>query len=135
MGTDITCVCVHFRIIFFLPALKNFLEPSLLVPCFCSPGSISTYDFICKLCFVSLIILLVFSFDIQETIKFIEDLKQTIPNSEYHERKGIDIKKIVPQAIEKEFTDILVVNEDHKKASILFNTALIYIFHSNSFCL
>ncbi|XP_065069231.1 ribosome production factor 1-like [Rhopilema esculentum] len=54
-----------------------------------------------------------------ETMKFVEDLKQTIPNSEYHERKGIDIKKMVPQAIEKEFTDILVVNEDHKKANAL----------------
>ena len=29
-------------------------------------------------------------------------------------RWGADLKKIVPEAVEREFTDILVVNEDHK---------------------
>ncbi len=53
-------------------------------------------------------------------MKFVDDLVTSLPNAEYHERKGIDIKKIIPQAIEKEFTDIMVVNEDRKKASILF---------------
>jgi len=52
-----------------------------------------------------------------ETIKFIEDLSETIPNSQYYERKYMDIKKLVPKAIEREFTDIVVVNEDRKKAN------------------
>jgi len=54
-----------------------------------------------------------------ETMKFVDDLVTSLPNAEYHERKGIDIKKIIPQAIEKEFTDIMVVNEDRKKANAI----------------
>ena len=29
-------------------------------------------------------------------------------------RWGVDLKKVVPDAVEREFTDILVVNEDRK---------------------
>eukprot|EP00112_Aurelia_sp_Birch-Aquarium-sp1_P007402 Seg1806.7 transcript_id=Seg1806.7/GoldUCD/mRNA.D3Y31 product="Ribosome production factor 1" protein_id=Seg1806.7/GoldUCD/D3Y31 len=54
-----------------------------------------------------------------ETLKFIDDLTTTIPNSEYLERKGMDIKKMIPKALEREFTDIIVVNEDRKKANAL----------------
>lgn len=57
---------------------------------------------------------------LQETIKFIEDLSRTIPNSEYYERKQMDIKDMVPKAIEREFTDIVILNEDKKKCSIFF---------------
>ena len=32
----------------------------------------------------------------------------------------MDIKQMIPKAIEREFTDIIVLNEDRKKASILF---------------
>lgn len=52
---------------------------------------------------------------------FIKDLLHAIPNAHYKYRKGMDIKKIIPQAVEKGFTDLVVVNEDHRKASILFN--------------
>merc|ERR1712168_91143 len=48
-----------------------------------------------------------------ETLKFIEDL----PNSDYKCRKGIDLKKIIPQAVERGYTDVVVINEDHKKAN------------------
>lgn len=52
-----------------------------------------------------------------ETIKFIEDLLLVIPNSEYRNRKGIDLKKIIPEAIERDFTDLVIINEDQKKAN------------------
>ena len=42
------------------------------------------------------------------------ELKKCIPNSEIRQRWGIDLKKIIPQAVEREYTDILVVNEDKK---------------------
>ena len=42
------------------------------------------------------------------------ELCKCIPNSEVRLRKGIDVKKIVTQAVEREYTDILVVNEDRK---------------------
>ena len=45
-----------------------------------------------------------------------------VPNSEYRNRKGIDLKKVIPQAIERGFTDLVVINEDQKKASIFYRT-------------
>ena len=42
------------------------------------------------------------------------ELCKCIPNSEIRLRRSIDIKKIVFQAAEREYTDILVVNEDKK---------------------
>lgn len=52
-----------------------------------------------------------------ETIQFIEDFVDMIPNAEYRPRKGIDLKKIIPQAREKGFTDLVVINEDQQKAN------------------
>ena len=52
-----------------------------------------------------------------ETMKFIEDLLELVPNSDYKCRKGIDLKKIIPQAIERGYTDVVVINEDQKKAN------------------
>ena len=56
---------------------------------------------------------------------FIKDLLSVIPNSDYKYRKDIDFKKVVEQAKEKGYTTIVVVNEDQKKASILFNILFI----------
>ena len=50
-----------------------------------------------------------------------EELKRIIPNSEVRVRKGLDLKKIIPQAKEKGFTALVVVNEDKKLPSILFS--------------
>ena len=52
-----------------------------------------------------------------ETMLFIEELAQVIPNANFRYRKGIDLKMIIPEAIKKGFTDLVVVNEDHKKAN------------------
>ena len=48
-----------------------------------------------------------------------EELQRVIPNSEIRVRKGLDLKKIIPQAKEKGFTAVIVVNEDRKVPSIL----------------
>ena len=48
-----------------------------------------------------------------------EELHRVIPNSEIRVRKGLDLKKIIPQAKEKGFTALIVVNEDRKVPSIL----------------
>ena len=48
-----------------------------------------------------------------------EELQRLIPNSEIRVRKGLDLKKIIPQAKEKGFTALIVVNEDRKVPSIL----------------
>jgi ribosome production factor 1 len=49
------------------------------------------------------------------TNKFCKELKKSIPNSEILYRRGLDLKKIIPQAISRDYTDLLVVNEDHKE--------------------
>jgi len=52
-----------------------------------------------------------------ETMNFINDLLKVVPNSHYKNRKGIDLKKIIPQAIDHGFTDLVVINEDKKNAN------------------
>ncbi|KAM7436694.1 Ribosome production factor1 [Porites harrisoni] len=49
-----------------------------------------------------------------KTVQFMEELQRIIPNSEIRMRKGLDLKKIIPQAKEKGFTALIVVNEDRK---------------------
>jgi len=59
-----------------------------------------------------------------DTIMFIKELCEMIPNSEYRCRKGIDLKKIIPQAKARDFTALVVVNEDQKRANGLIITHL-----------
>lgn len=49
-----------------------------------------------------------------KTHLFMRELCKCIPNSEVRLRRGTDVKKIVVQAVEREYTDMLVVNEDRK---------------------
>lgn len=42
-----------------------------------------------------------------------------IPNTELLYRRGLDLKKIIPQALARNFTDIIVINEDRRIPSIL----------------
>ena len=55
--------------------------------------------------------------DIQKTWKLCFELKKCLPNAEIYSRKNVAMKRIVKQAEEKEFTDIVVVHEDHKTPS------------------
>ncbi|KAK3602382.1 hypothetical protein CHS0354_026270 [Potamilus streckersoni] len=50
----------------------------------------------------------------QRTNKFCKELKKVIPNSHLYYRRGLDLKKIIPQALSRDFTDLLVVNENRK---------------------
>ena len=65
----------------------------------------------------------------QKTVQFMEELKRIIPNSEVRVRKGLDLKKIIPQAKERGFTVLVVVNEDRKLPSILL------VFGTKLYCL
>ncbi|XP_052684788.1 ribosome production factor 1-like [Crassostrea angulata] len=58
------------------------------------------------------------------TNKFCKELKLTIPNSEIKYRRGLDLKKIIPQAKERGYTDIIIVNEDRKEPNGLVITHL-----------
>lgn len=49
------------------------------------------------------------------TFKFIEDLKMVFPNSEYIPRKKYDIKEIIEFANNRQYTDMILINEDNKE--------------------
>ncbi|KAK2156870.1 hypothetical protein LSH36_203g02027 [Paralvinella palmiformis] len=48
------------------------------------------------------------------TYKFCKELRKVIPNSDVFSRKNMDLKKIIPQAVSRDYTDLLVINEDRK---------------------
>lgn len=50
-----------------------------------------------------------------KTWKFCYELKRCIPNADTFSRKYVSMKKLVQQATEKNYTDIVVVNEDRRK--------------------
>ncbi|CAD5117832.1 DgyrCDS6578 [Dimorphilus gyrociliatus] len=45
---------------------------------------------------------------------FCQRLKDIIPNSFYYYRRGLDLKKVIKQMKAKDFTDLIVVNDDRK---------------------
>lgn len=49
------------------------------------------------------------------TNNFCKELRKCIPNSFLKYRRKLDLKKIIAQASARDFTDLLVINEDHKK--------------------
>lgn len=48
------------------------------------------------------------------TVRFCEQLSTCIPNSHVYYRRGLALKRIIPQCISRDFTDLIVVNEDRK---------------------
>ena len=48
---------------------------------------------------------------------FLRDMLKVFPNSFYYARKKYEIKKICKYASEREFTDIIIINEDRKEIS------------------
>lgn len=50
-----------------------------------------------------------------DSIKFAESLINIFPTAEFHHRRQFRIKEIVQEAIAKEYTDLIVVNEDRKE--------------------
>lgn len=48
----------------------------------------------------------------RRTNAFCKELKKVVPNAFIKYRRGLDLKNIIPQAVDKEFTDLLVINED-----------------------
>uniref|UniRef100_A0A8C9UNN6 Ribosome production factor 1 n=1 Tax=Spermophilus dauricus TaxID=99837 RepID=A0A8C9UNN6_SPEDA len=54
------------------------------------------------------------------TVRLCEQLSTVIPDSHVYYRRGLALKKIIPQCISRDFTDLIVINEDRKTPSILF---------------
>lgn len=53
------------------------------------------------------------------TVRLCEQLSTVIPNSHVYYRRGLALKKIIPQCIARDFTDLIVINEDRKTPKIL----------------
>lgn len=53
-----------------------------------------------------------------ETIKFCRELKQTIPGGEFRWRNRSSVKKMCKAATTRNYTDILIVNEDKRIPSM-----------------
>lgn len=48
------------------------------------------------------------------TVRFCEQLSTCIPNSHVYYRRGLALKKVIPQCVSRDFTDLIVINEDRK---------------------
>lgn len=48
------------------------------------------------------------------TVKFCEQLANVIPNAHVYYRRGLALKRIIPQCVARNFTYLMVVNEDRK---------------------
>lgn len=48
------------------------------------------------------------------TVRFCEQLATVIPNAHVYYRRGLALKRIIPQCIARDFTYLMVINEDRK---------------------
>ncbi|MEE6494664.1 hypothetical protein FKM82_001831 [Ascaphus truei] len=49
------------------------------------------------------------------SVRFTEQLSSIIPNSHVYYRRGLALKKIIPQCTARDFTDLIILNEDRKR--------------------
>lgn len=52
-----------------------------------------------------------------DTIKFCRELKQTIPGAEFRWRNRSSVKKMCRAAAARDYTDIVIINEDRRTPS------------------
>jgi len=60
----------------------------------------------------------------QISYSFIQDLLYVIPNSVYYKRANYDIKEVIKYSTNRNFTDVLVVKDDHSKLTTLMHIHL-----------
>uniref|UniRef100_A0A4W3HRQ1 Ribosome production factor 1 n=1 Tax=Callorhinchus milii TaxID=7868 RepID=A0A4W3HRQ1_CALMI len=48
------------------------------------------------------------------TVRLCEQLKNILPDSHVYYRRGLALKKIIPQCVSRGFTDLIVINENRK---------------------
>jgi ribosome production factor 1 len=52
-----------------------------------------------------------------KTYKLCRELEKVLPNAQYFYRKNVTLKKIIPEAIKRDYSAILVINQDRKEPS------------------
>lgn len=68
-------------------------------------------------------------FVLQRTVRFCEQLATVVPNAYVYYRRGLALKRIIPQCVARNFTYLMVINEDRKVPSIL----KVVLFKSTNF--
>ncbi|EFJ47652.1 hypothetical protein VOLCADRAFT_42845, partial [Volvox carteri f. nagariensis] len=58
---------------------------------------------------------------------FLSEMLELLPCAEYYKRNGFPLKKIVKFAANRDYTDLLVVNEDRKQAGIINGLLLVHL--------
>lgn len=56
---------------------------------------------------------------LQRTVRFCEQLATVVPDAHVYYRRGLALKKVIPQCVARNFTYLMVINEDRKVPSIL----------------
>lgn len=62
---------------------------------------------------------------LQRTVKFCEQLATVIPNAHVYYRRGLALKRVIPQCIARDFTYLMVINEDRQVPSILNDSGVV----------
>jgi ribosome production factor 1 len=57
-----------------------------------------------------------------KTYKLCRELEKVLPNAQYFYRKNVPLQKIMPEAIKREYSAIIVINQDRKVPSKLCHT-------------
>ena len=61
-----------------------------------------------------------------KTYKLCRELSRVLPNANYFYRKNVNLKKVIPQAIERDYSAMIVINEDRKIPSKFLLLFLIF---------
>lgn len=57
-----------------------------------------------------------------QTYKLCRELARILPNANYFYRKNLRLSKVIPEAIKRKYSAMIVINEDRKIPSIIFLT-------------
>lgn len=55
-----------------------------------------------------------------KTYKLCRELSRVLPNAQYFYRKNVRLSKVIPEAIKRHYSAIIVINENHKEPSKFF---------------
>lgn len=66
-------------------------------------------------------------------VKFCEQLATVIPNAHVYYRRGLALKRVIPQCIARDFTYLMVLNEDRQVPSILKDSCVVQAYSFDNF--
>lgn len=98
------CTKIGFTVIVVNNSLAAFLVLTALPPKVLNAQCFVPHHLICVL---------------QRTVRFCEQLATVIPNAHVYYRRGLALKRIIPQCVARNFTYLMVINEDRQVPSIL----------------